>query len=154
MLILECLLDFKSKQGDVNCAFLYAHFSEEYNVYVHMTQVFTQYDKKVKANVLKLNRCLYGLKNSPREFWKFMVDKLDFCGLKQRYFDPCLFIVDMLIAVMYVDDILMWSTEDQNIIYLTNMLNTESVDIEEETDSAEFLGLQLTKTAGRSVVMT
>ena len=81
MLILECLLDLKSKQGDVNCAFLHAHLSEEETVYVHMPQGFTQYDKKGKAKVLKLKRCLYGLKNSPRVFWKFMVKKLAFCGL-------------------------------------------------------------------------
>ena len=35
------------------------------------------------------------------------------------------------IALMYVDDILMCSTEDQNMIDLTNLLNTEVVDIEE-----------------------
>ena len=65
MLILECLLDLKSKQGDVNCAFLHAHLSEEETVYVHMPQGFTQYDKRGKAKVLKLKRCLYGLEHTP-----------------------------------------------------------------------------------------
>ena len=78
-----------------------------------MPQGFTQYEKKRKAKVLKLNCCLCGLKNSPRAFWKFMVGKLEFCGLKQIKLDPCLFIGDTVIAVMYVDDILMWYTEDK-----------------------------------------
>ena len=77
MLILECLLDLKSKQGDVNCAFLHAHLSEEETVYVHMPQGFTQYDKRGKAKVLKLKLYLYGLNNSLRAFWKFMVEKLE-----------------------------------------------------------------------------
>ena len=112
MLILECLLDLNPKQGDVNCAFLRAHLPEEDTVYVHMPHLFTQYDKKRKARVLKLNRCIYGLKNSPWAFWKFIVGKLGFCGLKEIRLDLCLFIQDTVIVVMYVDNILMWSTED------------------------------------------
>ena len=65
MLILECLLDLKPKQGDVNCAFLHAHLQEKETVYVYMPQGFTQYDKKERTKVLKLKRCLCGLKNSP-----------------------------------------------------------------------------------------
>ena len=93
--------------------FFKAHFPEDESVYVHMPQGFTQYYKKVKAKVLKLNRCLYCLRNSPWAFWKFMVNKLEFCGLKKSKLDPCLFIGDTVIAVMYVDDILMWYTEDK-----------------------------------------
>ena len=154
MLILECLLDLKSKQGDVNCAFLHAHLPEEESVYVHMPQGFTQYDKKGKAKVLKLNRCLYGLKNSPRAFWKYMVEKLEFCGLQQSKLDPCLFIGDTVIAVMYVDDLLMWSTEDNHMIELGQLLNKAGVDIEEENDAAGFLGVKLTKTPEGSMMMT
>ena len=54
MLILECLLDLKSKQGDVNCTFLHAHLSEEETVYDHIPHGFTQYDKRGKEQVLKL----------------------------------------------------------------------------------------------------
>ena len=58
-----------------------------------------------------------------------------------------------MISVMYVDDILMSSTEDQNKIDLTKLLNTESVNIEEENDAAGFLGVQLTNTAGGYMMM-
>ena len=68
MLILECLLDLKPKQGDVNCAFLHAHLFEEETIYVHVPQGFTQYDKRGKGKVLKLKRYVYGLKNNPRAF--------------------------------------------------------------------------------------
>ena len=82
MLILECLVDLKFKQGDVNCALLDAHFPEEDDVYVHMPQGFTQYDKKGRAKVLRLKGTLYGLRQSPRAFWKFMVERMEFFGLK------------------------------------------------------------------------
>ena len=153
MLILECLLDLKSNQGDVNCAFFNTHLPEEETVYVHMPQGFTQYENKGKENVLELNRCLYGLRNSTREFWKFMVEKLGFCVLIQRKLDPCLFIVDKVIVLMYVEDILMWSNEDQYMTDITKLLNTEGVDLEDENDAGGFLGVQLTKKAGGYMMM-
>ena len=70
MIILECLLYLKYKQGGVNCAFLHSHLTEYETLYNHMTQVFNQYDKKRKAKVLKINRCTYGLKNNPQGILK------------------------------------------------------------------------------------
>ena len=110
-------------------------------MYIHIPQGFNHYDKKFKARVLKLNCCLYGLKNIPWAFWKFMVNKLEFCGLKQSKLDPCLFIGDTVIAVMHVDNILMWSTEDQNMTDLIKFFNTAGVDLEKENDAAGFLGI-------------
>ena len=107
MLILECVLDLKSKQGDVTCAFLHAKLPEEEKVYLEMPRGFKQYGKNKRAKVLRLKRTLYGLKQSPRAFWKYMVEKLEACGCKQSELDPCLFIGANAIAVMYVDDILM-----------------------------------------------
>ena len=74
--------------------------------------------------------------------------------MKQIKLDPCLFIVDKLIAVMYVYDILMCSTEDQNMIDLTKLLNTEGIDLEEKNCAAGFLGVNLNNTAGGSMMMT
>ena len=87
-----------------------------------MPRGFKQYDKKGNAKVLKLKRTLYGLKQSPRAFWKYMVEKLSTCGMTQSDLDPCLFISDTVIIVMYVDDILMWSTNEDHIFKLGDSL--------------------------------
>ena len=81
LLILECLLNLVSKQGDVTCAFLHAHLEEGENVYLEMPRGFQQYDRKGNKRVLKLKRSLYGLKQSPRAFWKYMIEKLSECQL-------------------------------------------------------------------------
>ena len=154
MLILECLFDLKSKQGDVDYAFLHAYLSDEETVYVHMPQGFTKYDRKGRAKVLKPKQCLYGLKNNPRRFWKFMVEKLELCGLNQSKLDPCLFIEDTIIAVTYADDLLLWSTKDKYMIVLGQLLNKASVDIEDDNDTTGFLGVKLTKTPEGSITMT
>ena len=92
LLILEFLLDLVSKQGDVLCAFLHAHLDEGENVYLKMPQGFKQYSKNGRAKVLSLKRTLYGLKQSPQAFWKYLVKKLTGCGQENYEFDPCLFI--------------------------------------------------------------
>ena len=155
MLILEVLLDLKSKQGDVTCAFLHAELPAEEKVYLEMPRGFKQYGKGGRGKVLSLKRTLYGLKQSPRAFWKYMVEKLEICGMKQSTLDPCLFIGEKCIAVMYVDDILMWSTDVNHIYALGESLRESGVELEEEGDAAGFLGVKLSRVDGTNqLVMT
>ncbi len=82
MFILEVLLGLKSKQGDVTCAFLHANIESDETVYVDMPLGFNTKRKNGKRQVLKLNKTLYGLCQSPRAFWKYIIKKLESCGLK------------------------------------------------------------------------
>ncbi len=82
MFILEVLLGLKSKQGDVTCAFLHADLTPDETVYVDMPLRFNTKSKNGKCQVLKLNKTLYGLCQSPRAFWKYIIKKLESCGLK------------------------------------------------------------------------
>ena len=68
MFILEVLLGLKSKQGDVTCAFLHADLAPDETVYVDMPLGFNTKSKNGKRQVLKLNKTLYGLRQSPRAF--------------------------------------------------------------------------------------
>ena len=57
--------------------------------------------------------------------------------------DPCLFIYETVMAIIYVDDILFWSV-DVNAIYDKAMkLREQGVDLEQEDDAAGFLGVTL-----------
>ena len=56
MLILEILLELKSKQGDVTAAFLHANLEENEEVYVKIPGDFEEPGK-----VLKLKKTLNGL---------------------------------------------------------------------------------------------
>ncbi len=109
--ILEVLLGLKSKQGDVTCAFLHADLEPDEMVYVAMPLGFNTKSKNGKRQVLKLNKTLYGLRQSPRAFWKYITEKLESCGLKQSKFDPCLFIGPDVMCIVYVDDLIFWSRD-------------------------------------------
>jgi hypothetical protein len=67
MLILEILLQLKSKQGDVTAAFLHGKLGPNEKVYVEMPLGFRKQGK-----VLKLKKTLYGLRQSLRAFWQHL----------------------------------------------------------------------------------
>jgi hypothetical protein len=109
MFVLEDLLGLKSLQGNVSCAFLHADLKENKKVCVDMPMGFAQYGKNRNKMCLNLNKTLYGLRQSPRAFWKYITVKLQECGLEQSKFDPCLFIGPDVICVVYVNDLIFWS---------------------------------------------
>ena len=143
MFILEILLGLKSMQGDVTCAFLHADLEENETVYVDMPMGFAQYGKNGKKQCLKLKKTLYGLRQSPRAFWKYITVKLEQCGLEQSKFDPCLFIGPEVICVVYVDDLIFWSKDVPLINGVAMQLRELGVDLEQEDDAAGFLGVTL-----------
>ena len=64
--------------------------------------------KNGKKMCLKINKKLYGLRLSPRAFWKYITVKLEACGFEQSKFDPCMFIGPDVICVVYVNDLIFW----------------------------------------------
>ena len=141
MFILEVLLDLKSKQGDVLAAFVHADLPPNETVYVDMPLGFNVKSKNGKRQVLKLNKTLYGLQQSPQAFWKYMTEKLEKVGLRQSKFDPCLFIGPDVICVIYVDDLIFWSQDLAHIDRVAFDFCNLGVALEQEDDAAGFLGV-------------
>ena len=140
MLILEILLQLKSKQGDVTAAFVHANLEENEKVYVRMPLGFRQQGK-----VLKLKKTLYGLRQSPRSFWKYLTKTMVACGMEVSKMDPCLFIGERVVAVAFVDDILFWSSDEAYINELGAKLREQGMLLEQEDDAAGFLGVRMNK---------
>jgi hypothetical protein len=115
MFILEVLLGLKSKQGDVTCAFLHADLKPGETVYVDMPLGFNSKSKNGKCKVLKLNKTLYGLRQSPRAFWNYIKEKLEKCVLKQSKFNPCLFVGLNVMCIVYDDTLIFKSRDVVNI---------------------------------------
>ena len=142
LLILEVLLQLKSKQGDVTAAFVHGELGENEKVYVEMPLGFRQ-----KGKVLRLKKTLYGLRQSPRAFWEYLTKAMKNVGMTVSKLDPCLFIGNRVMAVAFVDDILFWSTDEAYINELGHKLRKEGLLLEQEDDAAGFLGVKMTKTA-------
>ena len=136
LMVLGTQMGLKTWSADVSCAFLHSDIDSE--VYVDMPRGFTKPGK-----CLKLRRSLYGLRQSPRLFWKYLTAAMESSGLKQSTLDPCLFMGPSVVAVCYVDDILFFSKEDAEIEKLMINLRKNGLLLEKETSAAGFLGVDI-----------
>ena len=104
------MLGLYSCQVDYTAAFVQAPMPEDEVVYVEMPRGF-----KVPGKVLILKRSLYGLKQSPRNFFLHLKGKLEAAGFKQHKGDPCFFSTYTVICLVYVDDCLFFSPSESHV---------------------------------------
>ena len=95
LLVMSILLGLKTKQIDYVGAFLHAPISTD--TYVEMPTGFS-----IKGKVWKLKKCLYGLVQSPRDFYQYNKKKLEQLGFKASETNLCLFIRDDVMILIYV----------------------------------------------------
>jgi hypothetical protein len=99
---------------------------------------------QIPNHVLKLQRSLYGLKQSPRNFFLFLKSKLEGTWFRQQVdVDPCLFISDKCICLVYVDDTLFYSPKQEYIDEAIQKLWDSGMELEVEDSVAGFLGVHI-----------
>jgi hypothetical protein len=102
-LAIAAAMDLELCQLDIDTAFLYAPISED--IYIRQPLGFSDGTCKV----CNLKRCLYGLKQPPREFNMLPRDWLVNTGWQQCVSDPCIYIFRtgsvFAMTALYVDDI-------------------------------------------------
>ena len=115
MLIIEFLLGFKSKKGDVTADFLHAYIPTDEKVYVEIPIGFEQFSKYGRTKCLKLKNTLYGIYQSLLYFWQYMTKKLDQSGLNKSNLDPCLSFGEKGACFVYVDNLIFWARNEDDI---------------------------------------
>jgi hypothetical protein len=116
-----------------------AEEQERSGVFLHMPRGFYQPGK-----VLKLKRSLYGLHQSPRNFFQHLKSKLESIGFEANdYGDPCLFLSDKVICLVYVDDTLFFSPKEEFIKDVIKQLLKADLDLEVKDSVAGFLGVHI-----------
>jgi hypothetical protein len=162
LLVMSIVLGLATTQADYTAAFVQSPIDRDPNwenmteterkrsgVYVEMPRGF-----RVPGKVLKLKRSLYGLRQSPRNFFQHLKGKLEETGFKAMTdVDPCLFISDKVICLSYVDDTLWFSPRQEYIDEALEKLRAVGMDLEKEDDVAGFLGVHLER-QGDSIKMT
>jgi hypothetical protein len=145
-------LGLATKQVDYTAAFVQAPIDQDPNwesmseeaksrsgVFVDMPRGFTKPGK-----ILKLKRSLYGLKQSPRNFFQFLKGNLETIGFEsQTDIDPCLFISEKVIVLVYVDDTLFFSPKAEYIEETIADLRGLGMELEAEDSVAGFLGVHI-----------
>ena len=136
LLVLSVKLKLCTAQVDYTAAFPQAGLEDE--VYVEMPRGF-----KDPGYVYKLKKSLYGLRQSPRNFFEHLKDQLTKVGFEQSSADSCLFIKDDCICITYVDDILIFARSNEIINKMIKDLRSEGAQLEKEEDVAGFLGVKI-----------
>ena len=97
------------------------------------------------GKVYKLKKSLYGLKQSPRNFFHHLRANLEAVGFEQQIdIDPCLFISPKVICLVYVDDTLLYARRKEDIDeVLWKLENERNMSLEAEDEVAGFLGVHI-----------
>ena len=132
-------------QLDVTTAFLYGTIDHE--IYMKQPPGFVDHDNP--NYVCKLNRSIYGLKQSPRIWNARLSDCVKQFGLIQSQLDPCIFYsqTNDLLFVEFVDDILVTGTPERRLA-LKNALANE-FKIKDEGPVSHFLNVNITRDGDR-----
>ena len=147
VMILAAKLGLNSVQCDITAAFIHGRVQE--TIYVHQPRGF---HRGQGDEVLKLKRTLYGLKQSPRYFFKYFTERLLKQGLTASKFDPCLFMSKTLIVIIYVDDILIYGKNDEEINDFIERMKQEDVALHREGTAEGYLGVDIQR-EGNSITL-
>ena len=123
-------------QVDYTSALLHADIDQE--VFIEMPRGY-----KDPGKVLKLKKSLYGLKQSPRNFFLHLKSKLESLDFIQSSADLCLFIRSDMICLVYVYDCLFFAPDDSKFGYMLSKLRKAGRTLEKEDNVAGFLGVHL-----------
>ena len=120
LLAISASKKWRPRQLDVKTAFLYGILKEE--IYMRLPE-----GSRIPGKVCKLLRCLYGLKQSPREWYARLTDYLLPYGFAIAVFDPCVMIHESgnLFIAIYVDDITVFGPSDDLTERIISALKTE-----------------------------
>lgn len=147
MLALGIEKGWNCEHVDVISAYINSEIKEE--IYLEQPEGFVVGSKK--SQVCKLNKCLYGLKQSGMEWYHKIQSILIKMGFKPSLADPCLFIhkEKVLYVCLYVDDIASWGKLPE-INWFKKSLSQE-VEIRELGEISDFLPLRIQRTDQDSI---
>ena len=120
LLAITAAKGWKTRQLDVKTAFLHGKLKEEISMRLPE-------GSRIDGKCARLRRCLYGLKQSPREWYARLINYLLPLGFEITAFDPCVLIHRKwnLFLAIYVDDISMFGPQGTHMDCLLKALETE-----------------------------
>ena len=139
--------DYELEQLDVKTAFLNGELEEE----IYMEQLEGFVDPEKKDLVCKLKRSLYGLKQSPRQWYKRFDSFMTKLNFTRSRFDSCVYLkkssVSPIYLLLYVDDILIAAKNAAEIQNIKVMLSKE-FEMKDLGAASKILGMEILRDRG------
>lgn len=131
------------EQLDVQTAFLHGRIEE--TIFMHQLEGFIQSYTNHKVCLLK--GALYGLKQSPRQWYKRFDEYMIKIGFFRSNYDNCVYVrncenIVVIYLLLYVDDMLVASTDKAQINHLKRELQNE-FDMKNLGEAKRILGVDI-----------
>lgn len=153
MLLLSSILDLKQRQVDYTQAFpqvplqdtVYIciprgwHVDASGNLQQHHNVMYND-----RSHYIHLKRNLYGCKQAARNWFRNLTQGLILEGFKQSASDPCLFLHQDCILIIYTDDCIIFAKEDRTIDALIEHLSLTFL-LEDQGSVQNYLGIRILK---------
>ena len=148
ILALVASWDMHLEQMDVKTAFLHGDLEEQ--IYMEQPEGFTQPGKE--HLVCKLKRSLYGLKQSPRQWYKQFDSYMIQIGYSRCEYDCCVYVKclddgSFIFLLLYVDDMLIAAKNWHDVMELKALLGKE-FDMKDLGDAKKILGMEIHRDRG------
>ena len=135
LLVISIILQLQTQQVDYVNAFCQAPLDQ--TVFVELPSGF-----EVSNKVLLLQQSVYGLRQSPLNFYKHLRQDLESRGFTKSNHDDCLFTNGTVIVLFWVDDCIFYAKDSTCIDKIIDSLKDGFL-LEKEDDMAGFLGLSI-----------
>jgi hypothetical protein len=148
-LVLSLTLCWKTCTINFSSAFVQAPLSDP--VWIHLPCGFHS-GKDQHSTCLQLLKSLYGLSVAPRLWYQHLLEALREEGFKTCANDPCLFFKDTFMIVLYVDDLDIAYSNENNVKKLFSNLESKGLDFTREGTFTDFLGINFTKNSEKGTL--
>jgi hypothetical protein len=146
VLILMIMADWQGQIVDVKGTFLHGEFEDGKVIYMNMPHGFEKFYPD--DMVLKLKKCIYGLKQTAIAFWHQLLLCMKSIGMMWSTTDPCLYHKwgedGLVLIVSWIDNNLL--IEPKKAIEKTKKDLIERFDWEDCGDIKEYMGCKIEKT--------
>ena len=143
VLCLAAILGLHGRQIDYVQAFTQAELHEDIFMRLPEGWAITDDEGNVQQNMcLKLLKNLYGTKNAARNWYKKLNGALRKLGFTPSKIDPCLYMRNDSLIVLYTDDCLIFTKDEKVRKSLLSSLSEEFI-LEDEGDIENFLGIHI-----------
>ena len=156
-LLLAAAHGWKSRQVDFTLAFCQTPLEDDDPLYMELPQYYRPAGTEGRDVVLKMNKSIYGRRDSPKLFYEYLCKGMAKLGFVQSKADPCLFVHKKLkiMVLNYCDDQI-WLSPDNDLIeeYVGKLKGLGyDLTLEEDGDIFGFLGINMKKD-GSNIILT
>jgi hypothetical protein len=129
----------------VNFVMAYPQAPIEMDIYMELPQGIQTTHRNSKDHVLKLEKNIYGQKQASGVWNSFLVDKLLSIGFTTSLIEDCVFYLDDVIFMVYVDNDIFLGDDDSKLQQAIKDIQDMGLNIKDQGHPADYVGVNIKK---------